>query len=58
MDVEAARAANITVVNCPDANTLAVAEHTLALLLALVRRLPQAVSSMKAGEMGKERLVR
>jgi phosphoglycerate dehydrogenase-like enzyme len=57
VDVEAARAANITVVNCPDANTLAVAEHALALLLALARRLPQAVSSMKAGRWEKSGLI-
>lgn len=57
IDVEAARAANVAVVNCPDANTLAVAEHTLALLLALARRLPQATGSMKAGKWEKSSLL-
>lgn len=53
IDVEAARAANIAVVNSADANTLAVAEHTLALMLALARRLPQAYTSLRAGHWDK-----
>lgn len=57
IDVEAARTANVVVVNSPDANTLAVAEHTLALMLALARRLPQAVNSMKAGKWEKSQLM-
>lgn len=57
VDVEAARAAQIAVVNSPDANTLAVAEHTLALLLALARHLPQAAASMKAGKWQKSQLL-
>ncbi len=56
IDVEAARAARITVVNSPNANTLAVAEHTLALLLALARQVPRAVASMKAGKWEKRQL--
>lgn len=56
VDVEAARAAQIVVANSPDANTLAVADHTLALLLALARHLPQAVSSVKAGKWQKSDL--
>lgn len=57
IDVEAARAANIAVVNSPDANVLAVAEHTLALMLALARQLPQANASLKAGQWQKQSLV-
>lgn len=57
IDVEAARAANVTVVNSPDANTLAVAEHTLALVLALARNLPQAHNSLKAGKWEKKALL-
>ncbi|HID54015.1 MAG TPA: hypothetical protein EYP41_18505 [Anaerolineae bacterium] len=50
IDVAAAREADVQVVNSPDANTLAVAEHTIALMLALARQLIPAVYSMNAGE--------
>ncbi len=49
IDVDAARARGVKVVNAPDANVLAAAEHTFALLLALARRLPEADASLKAG---------
>lgn len=60
IDVEAATAAGITVVNAPTGNTTAAAEHTLALLFALARRVPAADASMHAGRwdraafMGRE----
>ena len=57
VDVAAAREADVQVVNSPDANTLAVAEHTIALMLALARRLIPAVQSVKAGEWEPARLV-
>jgi len=57
IDVAAARARNIEVVNAPNANTRAVAEHTLALMLALARRLPEADRSLKQGEWKKSALV-
>lgn len=47
VDIDAVREANMVLVNSPDAHTLAVAEHTLALMLALARNLPQAVSAMR-----------
>jgi D-3-phosphoglycerate dehydrogenase len=47
IDVEAALAQNIVVVNSPLAATIAVAEHTLGLMLALARQLPAADASMK-----------
>ncbi|MBI3750237.1 MAG: hypothetical protein HY263_01105 [Chloroflexi bacterium] len=50
IDVEAARAAGLTVLNAPDGNTIAAAEHTLALLLAVARRIPAADASVRAGE--------
>ena len=50
IDVDAAHEADIVVVNSPDANTVAVAEHTMALMLALARQLPQAVKDLKTGE--------
>ena len=56
IDVEAATRRGILVVNAPGANTIAVAEHTLALILALARRIPEADASLRAGRWEKERL--
>lgn len=50
IDLEAATERGVIVVNAPQGNTVAAAEHTLALLLALARHLPQADASLRAGE--------
>jgi D-3-phosphoglycerate dehydrogenase len=50
IDVDAATRAGIAVVNAPTANTLAAAEHTLALILALTRHVAEADASMRRGE--------
>ena len=50
IDVTAAEAAGITVVNAPDANTVAAAEHALGLLFALARRIAAADASLRRGE--------
>jgi D-3-phosphoglycerate dehydrogenase len=50
VDLEAATRAGITVVNAPTGNTIAAAEHTLALLFALARRIPAADASLRRGE--------
>jgi D-3-phosphoglycerate dehydrogenase len=50
IDVEAASRAGIAVVNAPTANTLAAAEHTMALILALARRVAAADASVRRGE--------
>ena len=50
IDLPAATAAGIIVVNAPTGNTIAAAEHTLALLFALARRIPAADSSMHRSE--------
>jgi D-3-phosphoglycerate dehydrogenase len=57
IDLAAAQSQKITVVNSPTATTLAVAEHTLALMLSLVRSTPRADATMKAGEWVKKQLV-
>lgn len=57
IDVVAAQEQGIKVVNSPDANTLAVAEHTLALMLALARRVPRADLSLKEGKWEKSKLM-
>lgn len=49
IDIAAAARAGITVVNTPDANTVSAAEHTMALLLAVARHLPQAHQSLHEG---------
>jgi D-3-phosphoglycerate dehydrogenase len=56
IDVEAATERGIIVMNTPGGNTTAVAEHTLALVLALARRVPVADATLKAGRWEKNRL--
>lgn len=50
IDVNAATEAGVTVVNAPTGNTVAAAEHAVAMLLALARHIPQAHASVQAGE--------
>ncbi|MES2209061.1 MAG: phosphoglycerate dehydrogenase [Chloroflexota bacterium] len=50
VDLEAATRAGITVVNAPTGNTIAAAEHTLALLLGLARKVAAADASVRRGE--------
>jgi D-3-phosphoglycerate dehydrogenase / 2-oxoglutarate reductase len=56
IDLEAATKAGIAVMNTPGANAVAVAEHTLALMLALARHLPRADSTTRAGKWEKKSL--
>ncbi|MGH7361146.1 MAG: NAD(P)-dependent oxidoreductase, partial [Candidatus Methylomirabilales bacterium] len=53
IDLEAATARGIVVMNAPSGNTVTTAEHTLALLLALAKNVPQATMSMKQGQWEK-----
>ncbi|MFL5749801.1 MAG: phosphoglycerate dehydrogenase, partial [Chloroflexota bacterium] len=50
VDLEAATRAGITVVNAPTGNTNAAAEHTLALLYGVARRIAAADASVRRGE--------
>ncbi len=50
IDVPAATRKGIIVVNSPDGNTVAAAEHTLALLMSVARYVPDANKSLKNGE--------
>jgi D-3-phosphoglycerate dehydrogenase len=50
VDLDAATRAGITVVNAPTGNTIAAAEHTLALLYGLARRIAPADASVRRGE--------
>ncbi len=56
VDLDAATRKGIVVMNTPGGNAVSVAEHTLALLLSLARRIPQADSSMKKGQWEKKKL--
>lgn len=56
IDLAAAHAQGVTVVNSPHATTTAVAEHTLSLLFALARSIPRADSAMKSGQWIKSQL--
>ena len=56
IDLAAAQSRGITVINAPTATTIAVAEHTLALMLSLVRNVGRADSSMKSGLWDKKQL--
>ncbi|HXG40387.1 MAG TPA: phosphoglycerate dehydrogenase [Candidatus Limnocylindrales bacterium] len=53
VDLDAATRAGITVVNAPTGNTIAAAEHTIALLLAVARRIPAADASVRRGEWAR-----
>lgn len=56
IDVEAATRRGIMVVNAPEGNSVSVAEHTIALMLALARHVPQADVSLRTGRWEKKRL--
>lgn len=49
VDLKAAAARGVTVTNTPGANALAVAEHTVALVLAVVKQVAQADRAMRQG---------
>jgi D-3-phosphoglycerate dehydrogenase len=53
IDIEAATARGIVVMNSPGGNTVSTAEHTIALLLALARRIPHAHISVTGGEWNR-----
>jgi D-3-phosphoglycerate dehydrogenase len=56
IDLDAATKAGIAVMNTPGANAVAVAEHTLALMLALARYISRADSTTRAGKWEKKLL--
>jgi D-3-phosphoglycerate dehydrogenase len=55
VDVPAATARGIVVMNTPGGNNITTAEHAVALLVSLARHIPQATASMKAGRWEKGR---
>src|SRR6185369_3387939 len=57
IDVPAATERGIVVMNAPDGNTITTAEHTIALLIALARRIPQANTSLKSGRWERKTFI-
>ena len=57
IDVPAATVRGIVVMNAPDGNTITTAEHTMALLIALARRVPQANSSLRSGKWERKSFI-
>ncbi len=55
VDVKAASKRGIVVMNTPTGNAVTTAEHALALLFSLARKVPQATASTKAGKWEKSR---
>jgi D-3-phosphoglycerate dehydrogenase / 2-oxoglutarate reductase len=55
VDVEAATRRGVMVVNAPQSNTISAAEHTMALLLAQARNVPQANTELRAGRWDRDR---
>jgi len=56
VDVEAATKRGIVVANAPESNVVTAAEHTMALLLALARNIPQAYLSLMDGRWERSKL--
>ena len=55
IDLDTATEKGIVVMNAPQGNTIATAEHTLALMLALARHIPQAQQSMIEGRWDRKK---
>jgi phosphoglycerate dehydrogenase-like enzyme len=43
--------------NTPQENAIAAAEHTIALMFSIARKIPQATASMKAGKWEKKKII-
>ncbi len=57
IDVDAATDRGVVVVNVPEGNTIAAAEHTFGLLMSLARHIPQANNSLKGGEWKRSKFM-
>ncbi len=55
VDIPACNKKGIVVMNTPGGNTNSAAEHTIAMMMALSRHIPQATASMKAGKWEKKK---
>lgn len=57
IDIKEATIRGIVVVNAPDGNTISTAEHTFAMMSALLRNIPQAHTSVKKGEWRRNKYI-
>ncbi len=57
IDIKAAKAKNIVVMNTPGGNAVSTAEHALSMMMALARNIPQGTASIKAGRWDKKKLI-
>src|SRR6185312_9323170 len=57
VDLPAATAAGVLVMNTPGGNAVSVAEHTIAMMLSMARSIPQANASTKAGKWEKKKFL-
>ena len=57
VDLDAATQAGVLVMNTPGGNAISVAEHTLAMMLAMARHIPQANASTRAGKWEKKKFM-
>jgi len=57
VDLGAATRKGIVVMNTPQENAMAAAELTIAMMLSIARRIPQATASMKAGKWEKKKFM-
>jgi D-3-phosphoglycerate dehydrogenase len=57
VDVKAATERGILVVNAPSGNVVSAAEHAVGLLLAMLRKIPEAQASLKSGEWKRTKFV-
>ena len=56
VDIPAASRRGIVVMNTPEGNTITTAEHTIAMIMALSRNIPQGTASLKEGKWEKKKL--
>ncbi|HUG86304.1 MAG TPA: phosphoglycerate dehydrogenase, partial [Euzebya sp.] len=56
VDIDAATARGVLVCNAPQSNIISAAEHAVALLLSLARRIPEADSSLRQGQWLRSKL--
>lgn len=56
VDIPAATKKGVAVMNTPGGNVVTTAEHTISLMMALTRKIPQGTASLKAGRWDKKKL--
>ena len=57
IDIDAATLKGILVINAPDGNTISATEHSIAMILAMARNIPQAHQSLRNKEWNRKAFV-